>query len=390
MSFFRQVWAMTAMNLAAIPQRPGAALVTMIGVASVVAVLISLLAVGAGVNRSVNLDDQPERAVVLSGSAPVEYMGNFTPAQVAMIAEAPGVRRDPQGRPMVQPLAAVIVEVANKTDGATANLLFRGTGDIGREMNKSTLHIVQGRIFKPGLHELIVGRAVQKRFRNMDVGDVIALRGVPWNVVGLYEDQGALDENSIVADADTVLAAFQRTGYQSVGVMLQSPKELRRFKDALTSNPQLNVTVKSLSQYYHDQTKGLTSLFDFVGYFVGGVMAVGAVFGAITTMYSAVDGRVREIATVRALGFGGAAVVTSVMIESLLLAIPGALVGIGLAWLLFNNHDMSTGGVSFAMTITPGLVVLGVIWAVVIGFIGGFAPAIRAARLPVATALRAT
>ncbi|HVM99958.1 MAG TPA: ABC transporter permease [Caulobacteraceae bacterium] len=389
MGFFRQIWAVSAMNLAELPSRAGASLVTVIGVATVVAVMLSLLGVGEGVMHSVLRNDQPDRAVVLSSGAS-EYMGSFSKADVAQIAEAPGVKRDAKGRPMVQPLAAVIVELENRQGGGVNNALFRGTGEIGREMNRSSLHITQGRIFTPGLHELIVGKRAQQTYKNLEVGDIVSLRNTPWKVVGVYEDQGGIDENSIVSDADTVLAAFNRTSYQSVGVQLDSPAAFRRFKDAVTSNPQLQVQVKLLSQYYRDQLQGLTALLSFVGYFVGGVMAVGVVFGALNTMYSAVDARKREIATLRALGFGGTAVVVSVMLESLVLAIPGALLGAALAWLVFNNHDIAMGGVSFAMNVTPGLVVLGLIWALVIGLIGGFAPAIRAARLPVAAALRAT
>jgi putative ABC transport system permease protein len=388
--FFRQVWAITAMNLGALPQRPGAAVVTVIGVASVVAVLISLLAVGAGVRRAVDVTDQPERAVVLSGSAPNEFMGAFTPAQVAQISQAPGIRRDAQGRPMVQPLAAILVEVSKKKDGSTDNLMLRGTGRMGDAMNHASMHLISGRIYRTGLHELVVGRQAQKAYRNLELGDEITLRGIPWKIVGVYADQGGWNENAVSGDVDTVLAAFGRTAYQSVGVMLKTPGDYGRFRDALTSNPQLSVTVKRLSQYYHDQSRGLTSLFDFVGYFVGSVMAVGAIFGAITTMYSLVDARVREIATLRALGFGGGAVTVSVMIESLLLALPGALIGVGLAWLLYHSHDLTTGGVTFALAVTPTLALTGVIWALAIGLVGGVAPAIRAARLPVAAALRAT
>jgi putative ABC transport system permease protein len=389
MGFFRQIWAVSAMNLAALPSRAGASLVTVIGVATVIAVMLSLLGVGEGVMHSVLRNDQPDRVVVLTSGA-TEMMGSFSKSDVAQIAEAPGVKRNAQGKPMVQPLAAVIVEVENKVGGGTNNVLFRGTGEIGRSMNKSSLHLTAGRIFTPGLHELIVGKRAQANFKNLDVGDTVMLRHTPWKVVGAYEDEGGVDENAIVADVDTVLAAFNRTAYQSVGVQLDSPASFRKFKDAVTSNPQLQVQVKLLSQYYRDQLQQLTALLSFVGYFVGGVMAVGVVFGALNTMYSAVDARKREIATLRALGFGGTAVVISVILESLVLAVPGALLGALVAWLVFNNHDVAMGGVSFAMAVTPGLVVLGVIWALVIGLIGGFAPAIRAARLPVATALRAT
>ena len=390
MSFFRQIWAVTAMNLAAIPSRALASAVTVIGVATVIAVMISLLGIGEGVLSSVLRNDRPDRVVVLSSGAPTEYTGSITPADVALISQAPGVKRAGDGHPMVQPQAAVIVELENKTGGGTNNVLFRGTGDVGRAMNKATLRIVQGRTPRPGLHELIAGRGAARIYKNLKVGDHIRLRGVDWSVVGVYEDRGGIDENAISADVDTVLAAFNRTAYQSVGVELASPDDFSRFKDALTSNPQLQVTAKHLDQYYRDQLKPLTSLLKFVGYFVGAVMALGVIFGAINTMYSAVDARTREIATLRALGFGGTAVVVSVMVEALALAVPGALIGAAVAWLLFNHHQVAMGGVSFALAVTPGLVVTGVIWALAIGFIGGFLPSIRAARLPVATALRAT
>jgi len=255
---------------------------------------------------------------------------------------------------------------------------------------KPYLQYVNGHIYRAGVHELIVGRAAQKTFKGLDVGDRVMLRGTQWTVVGTYAANGGIDENAIAADVDTVLSAFGRTTYQSMEVALNSPEDFNKFKDALTTNPQLKVQVKRLSDYYYDQLKPLISLFDFVGYFVGSVMAIGAVFGALTTMYSIVDARVREIATLRALGFGGGAVVLSIMIESLVLAVPGALLGAAIAALLFNNEAISTSGISFSLAVTPGLVETGILWALAIGLIGGFMPAIRAARVPVATALRAT
>ncbi len=390
MNLFRQIWAVTVMNLRALPQRARMSSVIVIGVASAVAVMISLLAVSAGLMKTIGKNDQPDRVIVLSGGSPAEYMGSFSRAQIDMIGDAPGVKTDPFGKPVVQPQAMVIVELNQKSDGTPQNVLLRGTGDEGVRMNKASLHLVAGRMFRAGLHELIAGKAAHNHFKTLDVGDHLMLRGTDWTVVGVYEDQGGIDENAIVADADTVLSAFNRTAYQSVAVQLDSPASFGRFRDALKSNPQLDVDVKHLTQYYKDQLKSVISLFDFVGYFVGTVMAVGAVFGALTTMYLAVDVRAREIATLRAIGFGAMAVVASVMVEALALAIPGALLGIAIAWLLFNDHAISTGGVSFALAITPSLVETGIVWALAIGFIGGLAPSIRAARLPVATALRAT
>jgi putative ABC transport system permease protein len=389
MSFFRQIWAVSAMSLAALPSRAGASLVTIVGVATVVAVMLSLLGVGAGVMTSTLGNDQPDQAIVLSSGA-TELMGSFSQSDVAQIGQAPGVAHTPDGKPIVQPRAAIIVELENRTGGGTNNIAFAGTGDMGVLMSPPTWRIVEGRRYTRGLHELLVGRRAQSSYKHLAVGDTVMLRGTPWKVVGAFQDQGGIDENAILTDADTLLAAFNRTAYQSVLVKLDSPASFRRFKDAITSNPQLQVQVKHIGQYYNDQLKPLTGLLSFVGYFVGGVMAVGVVFGALNTMYSAVDARKREIATLRALGFGATAVVVSVILESLALAIPGALLGSAVAWLLFNNHDVHMAGISFPLAVTPSLVVLGLIWALVIGLIGGLAPAVRAARLPVAEALRAT
>ena len=389
MGFFRQIWAVSAMNLAALPSRAGASLVTIVGVATVVAVMLSQLGIGAGVMSTVGANDRPDQAIVLTTGA-TELMGSFSQSDVAQIAEAPGVARAPNGKPMVQPHATIIVELENKAGGGTNNTAFSGTGDMGALMNPPTWRIAEGRRFTRGLHELIAGRRAQASYKHLAVGDTVMLRGTPWKVVGAYEDKGGVDENGIVTDADTLMAAFNRTAYQSVSVQLTSPAAFRQFKDAITSNPQLQVQVKRIGQYYRDQLAPLNALLSFVGYFVGGVMAVGVMFGALNTMYSAVDARKREIATLRALGFGATAVVVSVVLESLALAIPGALLGAGVAWLLFNNHDVHMGGVSFPMAVTPGLVVLGLVVALVIGLIGGLAPAVRAARLPVAEALRAT
>jgi putative ABC transport system permease protein len=389
MNVFTQIWAVTAMNLRGVFQRLGSSLVIIIGVACVVAVMISLLAIGSGLLRAAGKHSSPDRAIVLSSGAAAAYMGSISPSEAAIIADAPGVKRDAAGRPMSEPEVTVIVEVTKKSNGGSANIGFEGVSANAGEINK-TLHLTAGRMFGPALHELIVGRAARAQYRNLDVGDHIKLRGVDWTVVGAFEDEGALTENAIIADAQTVMAAFDRNAYQEVVVQLTSPAAFATFRDALTSNPQLQVDVKRSSEYAQEQLQQVTTILNAVGYFIGGVMAVGAIFSAVNTMYSAVDARSREIATLRAIGFGGTAVVVSVMVESLILAIPGALLGAAVAWLLFNNRAISTVGISFPLAVTPGLIQLGVIWSIFIGLIGGLAPAFHAARLPVATALRAT
>ena len=385
-----QIWIVTRLAFSTLPQRFGPAIVTMVGMATVVAVMTAILAMGAGVRRFIDITDQPERAVVLSGASPSEFAGSFTPAQVAMIAEAPGVRRLPNGSPMVQPLAAAPVTLTRRADGAPGQVFLRGTGMIGNAMNGTRIKVVEGRAWRSGLRELVVGQAIHEQFVGTDIGDTVMLHGQPWVIVGRYADSGAIDEESLAGDVDMVRAALGAPTYQSVGVMLASPSDFGRFRDALLSNPQLNVRVMRLSQYYHGQMGPLLSLFDIVGWFVGGVMAVGAIATALTALYAAAEARAREIATLRAIGFGGGAAAASVLAESLALAIPAAAIGLAVATLAFNGKGIATAGVLFSATVTPQLCLIGAGVAIAIGFIGGLFPALRAASRPVTDALRAT
>ncbi|HZZ90909.1 MAG TPA: ABC transporter permease [Caulobacteraceae bacterium] len=390
MNPLRQIWTATMLALAALPQRAGAAVVTVIGVATAVAVMTSILAMGAGVRRFVDVTDQPERAVVLSSQSPSEFAGAFTAADVANIASAPGIRTLPDGRPMVQPLAAAPVQLTRRSSGIPGYAFLRGTGRVGDAMNKTSLRLVAGRRYGLGLRELVVGREVHDQYEGVDLGDQVLIHGAPWTVVGIYQDQGGIDEAGLAGDVEMVKAALNSPTYQSVGVMLKSPADFDRFRDAVMTNPQLHVKVERLSKYYDDQMSSLRILFDFVGYFVGGLMAVGAVCGAVTTLFAAVDARSREIATLRAIGFGGGAVLASVLIEALALAVPGALIGLGIAALAFNGQSVATGGLVFKSALTPALALIGVGAALAIGFIGGLFPAARAAGAPIAEALRAT
>ena len=384
---FKQTFAVTGMNLSSLPQRLASSLVTVIGVACVVAVMISLLAIGAGLLKSAEGGAAPDRAIVLSSGATAAYMGQISREQAAIIADAPGVKTGPDGKPMAEPQATIIVEVTKKS-GGTTNTAIVGSSPRWLQLDPN-FKLIKGRMFRPAVRELIVGKTAAGEFASLDVGDHVRLRGSEWTVVGQFEASGGLSQTVMMGDPDTVLAAFERNAFQDVAVVLQSPADFKRFKDALTSNPQLQVDVKPMAQYVKDQLAQVTSLLNFVGYFVGGIMGVGAVFGAINTMYAAVDARAREIATLRAIGFGGGAVLVSVMVESLMLAVPGALLGAAGAWLLFNGHAANIASLSFPLAVTSGLVVLGIIWSLFIGLVGGFLPSIRAARLPVATALRA-
>jgi putative ABC transport system permease protein len=224
----------------------------------------------------------------------------------------------------------------------------------------------------------------------MGLGDTIKARGTAWKIVGVYKDTGSFFDNSLVADADTVIAAFPHTTYSMLSVILNSPADFQTFKNAVTSDPTLSADVQTDDEANEAVIKGLRGVLDFISYFIASLMGLGAACGALSSLYTAVDSRTREIATLRAIGFGSASVVTSVLAEGMILAIPAALVGAGIAWFLFNGNVVVANGLTFHMTVTPHLVVVSLWWAIGIAAIGGLLPAIKAAALPVATALRAS
>jgi putative ABC transport system permease protein len=393
MNMLRQIRAVTWMNLRSIPQRFGASSVIVVGIAGVVAVLISVLAMATGFARTVAGTGSESRAIVLRGGSDSELASTLTRDATLTIMDAPGIRKDSAGKPIASAEAVVIVDMPKKSNDSGANVSIRGVGAAGMAL-RPEIHVVTGRMFQRGLRELIVGKGAQAQFKGLDVGSHIALRGSDWSIVGAFESNGDSHESELLADGETVLSSYRRNLYQSVVAQLNSKNAFDAFKTSLTTNPQLSVDVMREHDYYAHQSQRMSNVLSFVAYFVGGIMAVGALFGALNTMYSAVSVRSREIATLRAIGFGASAVVLSVLIEAMLLSVVGALIGAGLAWAFFNGNVVSTLGsnftqVVFRLAVDPALVVLGVVWACAIGLVGGLFPAIRAARLPVATALRA-
>jgi putative ABC transport system permease protein len=359
----------------------------------VVAVLISVLAMATGFQHTVLGTGRDDRAMVLRGGSDSELASTLSREATLTIMDAPGVRKDPAGKPIASAEAVVIVDLPKKSNDSGANVTIRGVGPQGIEL-RPEIRLVEGRGFQRGLRELIVGRGAQGQFKGLEVGSHIALRGTDWTIVGAFTSNGDAHESELFADVETVLSAYRRNLYQSVIVQLDSADSFTTFKESLTTNPQLSVDVMRERDYYAKQSERMATILEFVAYFVGGIMAVGALFGALNTMYSAVSARSLEIATLRAIGFGASAVVLSVLIEALLLACVGAVIGAGLAWIFFNGNAVSTLGsnftqVVFRLVVSPALIVLGIVWACVIGLVGGLFPAIRAARLPIATALRA-
>jgi putative ABC transport system permease protein len=390
---FKQLIAALSMGLQTLPQRLGASSVIVIGIAGVVAVLVSVLAMGAGFKHTLADSGRADRAIILRGGSDAELNSNLTRADVDTISNAPGLAKDAQGKALLSNELVTVVNVPKADTGTDANVTLRGVGLKLSEV-RPELKIVDGRMFHPAVRELIAGAGAVKQFRGLTVGSVLHLRNADWSVTGTFTSNGDVHESELLADVDTVGSSVERNAYSSAVALLTSAADFTRFKDALTTDPQLKVDVQREPEYYAAQSKPLTKAINVVGTTVAIIMAIGAVFGALNSMYSAVAARGLEIATLRAIGFGALPVLLSVMIEALLLSLLGGVIGASLAWLFFNGHSVSTLGGAFAqvvfqLTVTRALIVSGIIWACVIGLLGGLFPALRAARLPVAEALRA-
>ena len=389
----KQIVAVTAMNLRSLPQRVGTAWVIVIGIAVTVAVMVSGLAMAEGFTKTLKGTARTDRAIVLRSGSEGELASTISRENTQTIMDAPGLRKDATGRPIASAEAVVIVALPQKKDGVDANVTLRGIGPNALTL-RPEMHLVAGRMFKPAVREIIVGKSALAQFKGLELGSRIAFRDSEWTVVGVFETGGDAHESELQGDVETVLSAYRRNLFQSVSVMLESAGAFDRFKAALTTDPTLKVSVERETDYYAAQSSRLSKLLNLLAYFVGGIMALGACFGALNTMYTAVSTRTREIATLRAIGFGGLPIVISVLVESLLLALIGSAIGSVAAWIFFDGNTVNTLGASFTqvvfhLTVTASLLVSGVVVACTVGMLGGLLPAIRAARVPIATALRA-
>jgi putative ABC transport system permease protein len=393
MNWFSQIASITKFGLMSIPQRRGAVAATVIGIAGVVAVFVGVLSMAAGFMHSMMVSSSPDTAIVLRSGADSEMVSGFSREQTQIIADSPNLARDAQG-PLSSAELFVIINLPKRATGTDANVPLRGVEPAAMHV-RDNLKIIQGRMFDWGKDEVIVGAGAAREFSGLDVGSSIKVGRYQWPVVGIFSANGAVSESEIWTDAKVLQAAYNRgDSFQSVLAKLTTPTAFEAFKDSLTSNPQLSVKVSRQSEYYAQQSETMTRLITSLGFSVAFLMAIGAVFGALNTMYSAVASRTREIGTLRALGFGSGAVVVSLMIESVFLAVVGGLIGGSLAYLAFNDFHTSTmnfqsfSQVAFAFRVTPQLLLQGMAWATAIGLIGGLLPAIRAARLPITAALR--
>jgi putative ABC transport system permease protein len=389
----KQLIAVISMSLQTVPQRLGASSVIVIGIAGVVAVLVSVLAMGAGFQHTLADSGRDDRVIILRGGSDAELNSNLTRTDIATISNAPGLAKDAAGKALLSSELVTVVNVPKLDTGTDANVTLRGVGLKLLEV-RPEVKIESGKMFRPAVRELIAGVGAAKLFRGLTVGSVLHLRNADWTVTGIFSSNGDVRESELLADVDTVGSSIERTGYSSAVGLLTSAAAFTAFKDSLTSDPTLTVDVQREREYYAKQSAGLTKTINFVGTTVAVIMAIGAMFGALNTMYSAVAARGLEIATLRAIGFGAFPVLFGVIIESLLLSLLGGAIGASLAWLFFNGHTVSTLGAAFAqvvfsLRVTPALIITGIVWACIIGLLGGFFPALRAARLPVAEALRA-
>lgn len=386
-----QTTAITGINLKSIPERWGPSLVIVIGLAGVVAVFTALLAMVSGFESTLKSTGRSDVALVLRGGSDAELNSGLGRDQGTLVKQAPGIRKDEDGQPLASAEMMFIAELAKKGDKSGSNVTVRGIEPKGMKL-RPQVKIVEGRMFETGKRELIVGQGVARQFEGARVGETLRFRGSEWTVVGVFAS-GDANDSELWCDVEVAATTFNRQGYSSIRAALDGPDGLKTLKDALSADPRLTVDVSTELDYYSGQTKAFRQQIGFLAGVVTLIMALGAVFAALNSMYAAVAARSREIATLRAIGFGGLPVVLSVMIEALVLALAGGAIGAAVAYVLFNGFSVSTLGqnftqVVFAFKVTPALVVRGLIIAVVIGMIGGFLPAIRAARMPVTAALR--
>lgn len=392
-SWFNQVVTVTEMNLRNLPARLGTSLVAVIGIGGVVAVLVSLLSMGEGFRAALDLSGRDDVAMILRGGSSDELSSGFSRDEFNVIIAAPGIVRDGRG-PVASGELYTIVDLPMRSTGTAANVPFRGVTSRAVDV-RDQFRIVAGRMFEPGKDEVIIGRGAFAQFGNVDLGRVVTWGSHSWRVVGVFEAGGSVSESEVWTDLTLLQGVYRRgNSVQCVRAKLTSTAALGSVKAALERDPRVNVSVRSERDFYADQSRILIGLVKYVGTTIAVLMGIGAVFAALNTMYSAVSSRTREIATLRALGFGAAPVVASVLLESVVLGFLGGIVGGVLVYFALNGYQASTlnwasfSQITFAFTVTPRLLVTGLGYSLILGFVGGLLPGIRAARMPVTTGLR--
>jgi len=389
----QQAGTITAMNIRNMSARLASSIVALIGIAGVVTVLVGVLSIREGFRAVLDQSGADDVAIVIRSGATDEMGSGLSLEQTRVLADKPAIARDADGV-IASPELYVVVDVPMKSTGTAANVPLRGVGPQATKLRQH-FKIVAGRMFQPGTFEVVVGRGASTQFAGLTVGNTLRWGTTDWKVTGIFEDDGSISESEVWT-ADTVLQnAYNRgSSYQSMRVKLTSAAALPQLKDAITKDPRVSVRVYTEKQYYEEQSRSLVVLVNTIGAAIAILMGLGAIFAALNTMYSAVSARTREIATLRAMGFGATPVVSSVLAEGVLIGLLGGLIGGTVAYVAFNGVRASTlnfssfSQISFAFTVTPQLLVQAIVYAILLGLIGGLMPSLRAARLPIATGLR--
>jgi putative ABC transport system permease protein len=388
----RLALAATRVGISSLPQRWGASSVIIVGIAGVVGVLVAMLAMGEGFSATLQQTGSDDTAIILRGGSQAETNSVISRDQVPLIGTLAGVRKDAAGTAVMSPELSQVVNLPTASSGEDANAQFRGVSDAAWAI-RPQVKLIEGRKFNVGLRELVVGQGAKSQYRGLQIGNTVKLGNQDWTVVGVFASGDAHD-SELWTDIETLSSAYNRRAYQSVTVGVEGKAGFEQLKAAMENDPRLKLDVLTTRDYYTKQSVGLTKLITILGTVIGSIMAIGAVFGALNTMYAAVAGRAREIATLRAIGFRGLPVVMAVMLETMLLALLGGVLGGVIAYLVFNGYSVATLGSNFSQVVfqfkvSPELLWSGLKWALGIGLIGGLFPALRAARLPITTALRA-
>jgi len=391
-----QALQLLRISLQSLSARLGPSLVITIGMAGAVAVVITLISIGLTFDRTIRSSGHEDRAIILRKGSPNETTSAIDLNTLGHIADAPGVRHGAGAEPLISAEVLATTTLHRRADGNEAAGLVRGMGPASREV-RPELRIVAGRYFRRGAYEAIAGRAAQRQYREMELGHTVRIENIEWTVVGIFETGGDSRESAALADVETLMSAGHNENYSSVTALLGSPAAFGEFAAALASDPAVAVDVYRESDYFDQQARRVKRLFTVLMYGIGGIMAIGALFAAANTMIAAVASRTREIATLRAIGFGSMPTLLAMVGEAALLAIIGAILGATLAWLAFSGRAIGSGlngsvtaQLIFEPKIGPGYFAAGAAAACFLGLAGGLLPGLRAARGPVATALRRT
>ena len=390
MKILRQIALLLQMSIAGALGRPGSYLVAVICITTVVGVLVAMLSMGTGVQALAVRGARADRALVESSGAQSPFASNINPSDVGTIESIPGVTHGPDDAPLATANSIVPATVERRGDNMFVAIPLYAVDQRFFTVYPE-VHLIEGRMFRPGLDELIVQSTRRLQFQGLQLGDRIHLHGVNWTIVGAYEVPGG-NWDGLIGDLNTVTSAFRRNTRQLVSVVLQPPlaASFASVAAGLKANPTFDVEVHHEAELLDQQSKPLRGILDFVSYFVGVVMGLGATLGAVNIFYSIVDARRREMATLRAIGFGAGSIGIATLLESLLVAVPSAILGLLAAWLFFNGNQVSSAGESFQLVISSRLALLGIAWALVMGFVGGLLPALRTARASVTAGLSAS